>query len=165
MEGTLEEQRRVLGITPFEAIRKWEAAGELEAVLRDCRVGNYTKNTLALWAVAHDVIDLSRATPERLERYKGIGPKTSRFFILWTRPWERYAALDIHILRWLNSQGIRAPKTTPKGKRYYELEQEFLRLADEAGLTPRELDYKIWCEYAGRTQEDAGYEAATDLLG
>ena len=145
--------------TPLEAVRVWDReAGKLVEVLRDCRIGNYTKNAQALREVAHcPLLDLATVSPEQLEQFHGIGPKTSRFFILWTRPWERYAALDTHILRWLNEQGIKAPRTTPKGKRYYELEAEFIRLADEAGMTPRELDYQIWTEAAGRSQEDAGY--------
>jgi thermostable 8-oxoguanine DNA glycosylase len=74
----------------------------------------------------------------------GIGPKTSRFFILWTRPHERYAALDVHILRWLRGLGHNAPRSTPNGRKYGELEKIFLSEADKRGLSPGELDAQVW---------------------
>ena len=132
--------------TPFEIIRKLDATGKLESSFRLARTGNYGKVTAAARGMANAGLDLLTCTPEDLEKIKGIGPKTSRFFIIWTRPDECYAALDVHILRWLREQGHDAPNSTPQStKRYRELEQIFIKEAADRGKTPRELDEEIWC--------------------
>lgn len=131
--------------SPFDAVRKWTRAGQLGATLRACRTGNYGKLEAALRALLDSGLDLATCSPEELETIHGIGPKTSRFFILWTRPAYRCAALDVHILRWLRGQGYDAPRNTPPAsKRYQELEAAFLAEADKRGVTPRELDWQIW---------------------
>jgi thermostable 8-oxoguanine DNA glycosylase len=145
------------GVGPLDAIANWDREDLLADKLCEARVGNYQKNTRCLRELAQADIDFRTCLPQELEAIYGIGPKTSRFFILWTRPGVRYACLDVHILQWLQDQGVNAPTRTPRGRRYYELEEVFLKMADERGLTPRQLDYKIWCEGAGRTQEGAGY--------
>ena len=137
------------GSTPFERVKNLAIKGVLGDYLRAARVGNYKKTTRAFFEIATSRIDLSSCTPDDLEKIHGIGPKTSRFFILWTRPGERYAALDVHILRWMGEQGYKVPKQTPTGKRYAEIEQWFLAEADARKMTPRELDAKIWSEATG----------------
>lgn len=89
-------------------------------------------------------------TVEDLENIKGIGAKTARFFIMHSRPNQRIAVLDTHILHWLRDQGVAAPKTTPsKGsKKYKDLELTFLTLADKLGEDPAILDLRIWNEYS-----------------
>ena len=87
--------------------------------------------------------------PEELEEIHGIGPKTSRFFIMWTRPGANYAALDTHILKWLALRGHKVPKSTPSGKKYKEIEKIFLREAAELGMSPQELDTIIWKSFSG----------------
>lgn len=146
------------GQTPLEWIRGL-GPDKLLQELMQARTGNYKKNHKCLWELAHWGLNLQTCTPQDLEAIYGIGPKTSRFFILWTRPNERFAVLDVHILRWLRSQGVGCPERTPRGKRYYDLERRFIKLADSLGKTPRELDYEIWCAASGRTQEGAGYES------
>lgn len=89
---------------------------------------------------------LRKATVEQLEDVYGIGPKTARFFVMCHKG-GNYAALDTHILKYLNSKGIEAPLTTPKGKKYLELEQEFLKLVP-SNMTPAEFDLEIWKQYA-----------------
>lgn len=132
--------------TPFETIRHLDESGALEDSFRLARTGNYGKVTAAARGMARAGLDLYTCTPGDLERVKGIGPKTSRFFIMWTRPDASYAALDVHILRWLRAQGYDAPKSTPQSqKRYAELEHIFIKEAEARGKTPRELDEEIWC--------------------
>ena len=88
---------------------------------------------------------LETATLEELEEIYGIGPKTSRFFLMHSRPNQRVAALDTHILKELNAQGVPAPKSTPAyGRKYKQLEQEFIRLADVAGMSVADYDLHIW---------------------
>jgi hypothetical protein len=92
-------------------------------------------------------LNLHTCTVEDLESVFGIGPKTARCFLMHSRKGMRIAGLDVHILRFLSDHGIEVPKSTPTGKRYKVLEQEFLRLCDEAGREPAEYDLAIWNEY------------------
>jgi hypothetical protein len=133
---------------PFEALRSWIDHKKLGQELRRARTGNYHKLEVAfaeivrLWTGRR--LDLKTCTPEQLEKIPGIGCKTSRFFIVWTRPDEPYAVLDVHVLRWMRGLGYDAPKSTPSASRYVALERIFLSEARKRGLTPRELDLKIW---------------------
>lgn len=129
---------------PFDFLRILIDEENLDWVVRDMRCGNYTKIERCFRELAAAKLDLMKCRPEDLEAIHGIGPKTSRFFILWTRPGERYAALDVHVLRWMRVLGYDAPKSTPNGRRYRELEVAFLAEADERKMTPRELDAAIW---------------------
>jgi endonuclease III len=143
--------------THFEAVRRSRKLKNgdstiLGLALHKARTGNYTKIERALCELVDADLDLATVAPDALEAIHGIGPKTARFFILWTRPNERYAALDTHILKWMKARGYqRIPKSTPTGKRYAEIEQQFIAEADKRGMTPRELDHAIWDHYANGT--------------
>lgn len=142
-------------ITPFQMIRKLTGA-QLDSCLRTTKTGNYTKLNRALSKLAFDYIELQTCTPEMLEQVPGIGFKTSRFFIMWIRPSEEYAALDVHVLRWMRNHGYPAPKSTPSNpKEYAMLEKLFIAEAKKRNMTAREFDMKIWEAGAGRTQETA----------
>jgi hypothetical protein len=144
--------------TPFAWIGSLKAQHQLAHALRGARMGNYGKLERSFSALAEteNELDLASCSPDRLERIHGIGPKTSRFFILWTRPGARFAALDTHILKWLRFLGQRAPKTTPSSPHYRRLEQVFLQEADRRGVQPRTLDGIIW-DFCSRTSPDAGH--------
>lgn len=129
---------------PFDMIRRLIKEGKLKEIIKNIKTGNYNKLEKALTEITSSNLNLETCQPEDLEKIHGIGPKTSRFFIIWIRPNERFAALDVHVLRWLNSIGIKAPKTTPNSKAYAKLEQLFIKEADRRGMTPRELDLQIW---------------------
>ncbi len=135
---------RDVGVGPFWHVRTLAAGNDLGNTLRDCKSGNYTKLEHAFKSLVEADLDLRLCSPQDLEKIKGIGPKTSRFFILWTRPNARYAALDTHILKWMRYLGYNAPLTTPTGKKYAELELAFLAEADERKIKPAKLDYAIW---------------------
>lgn len=133
--------------SPFELIQILVERGQLEESLRKARTGNYRKLARAFdfLRFVYPFPDLTTVTPEILEHVPGIGPKTSRFFILWTRPEARVAALDTHVLKWLRFLGHKCPKSTPsEGLNYSRLETVVLAEADKRGMTPRELDSKIW---------------------
>ncbi len=149
------------GESPFDLIRRLAKSHTLLSVLRECRTGNYGKINRCFKELAGGWMDLNlrHCEPADLEKIHGIGPKTSRFFILWTRPEARYAALDVHILRWLRAQGYPAPRSTPVGKQYEQLEKAFLAEADSRGKTPRELDYEIWSAASGEIQATSGFPA------
>ena len=92
--------------------------------------------------------NLKNVSVEELESIKGIGSKTARFFVLHSRPKVRHAVLDTHILKWMGSLGVNVPKATPPKKKYKELEEKFLALADERKMSVADLDLHIWKTYA-----------------
>ncbi len=131
--------------SPFEWVRYLRRAGVLAQGLIESRTGNYTKIERAFSGIVDAKLNLKTCTPAELEKIHGIGPKTSRFFILWTRPGARVAALDTHILKWLRYLGHDAPLSTPQSsERYIKLEKIILDEADQRGMTPRDLDAAIW---------------------
>lgn len=136
-------------IMPFEQIKIWIENSSLEEELKKAKIGNYNKMYICFKELIKSNINLFTCSPADLEKIHGIGPKTARFFILWTRPDANVAALDVHILRWLGKQGYNVPKSTPNGKKYAELEKAFLNEAEKLNLAPAELDKNIWTESSG----------------
>lgn len=134
--------------SPFGSIRSLLIHGKLGARLRELRSGQYTRLEKALGQLATGALDLRTCSVSALECIHGIGPKTARYFILRTRPGARVAALDTHILKWLRVLGHKAPKSTPSGRSYARWEQVFLGEADRLGLSPQDLDHRIWMHYA-----------------
>lgn len=141
-------QFRQEGESWFAMLRRIKAAGTLRATIEASRTGNYGRMEKSFDRLSSFSADLTTVRPCQLEQIPGIGPKTSRFFILWCRPHERLAALDVHVLRWLREQGHTTPLSTPTGQMYVKLERLFLEEADARGLTPRDLDHRIWCKYS-----------------
>lgn len=119
-------------------------------LLRAARTGRYEVLERAVKGLSSTRIDLRTCSAEELERIPGIGPKTSRFFVAWTRPESRVAILDRHVLRWMRANGYNnVPENTPGNpKQYARLERAFLNEADERKMTPRELDLEIWLKAA-----------------
>lgn len=135
---------------PFTTLRSLIQDNALDHALRSARTGNYSKLLKCLPAITH--LDPVTCSIQDLEACHGIGPKTARFFLLWTRPDARYAALDTHVLKWLRTLGHTAPKSTPPaGPRYRQLEAIFLAEADKRNLSPRQLDLAVWDHYANGT--------------
>ncbi len=136
--------------TPFDTARTWLLKDNFRDRIVKARTGNYRKLERAVrWLVVADTLgelSLENATAADLERCPGIGPKTSRFFILWTRPSARHAALDVHVLRWLRNNGHPdAPLSTPQSKaKYGHWERVFIDAADRLGVTPAQLDAAVW---------------------
>jgi len=136
-------------LTPFETIKSLVKIRVFGAYLQIAKVGQYKRIYRALRDLAESGIDLKTCTVEDLEAIHGIGPKTSRFIIMHSRPKQRLATLDTHILRWMRDQGIDTPKATPQSKKLYQkLEQKFLTLCDKCGMIPSQLDLKIWKQYS-----------------
>lgn len=124
----------------------------LKGILIDCGTGNYEKLYRCFVALSvASSLDLGACEPSELEQIHGIGPKTSRFFILWTRDNANFAALDVHILRWLKTEKgyPNIPRTTPTGEEYLRIEKIFLEEARKAEMTARELDREIWMKGSG----------------
>ena len=136
-------------LTPFETIKSLIKIRVFGAYLQMAKVGQYKRIYRALRDLAESGIDLKTCTVEDLEAIHGIGPKTSRFIIMHSRPNQRLATLDTHILRWMRDQGIETPKATPQSRKLYQkLEQKFLTLCDKRAILPSQLDLKIWKQYS-----------------
>ena len=136
-------------LTPFETIKSLIGANIFGGYLQHAKLGQYKRIYRALRDLAESDIDLKTCTVEELEAIYGIGPKTSRFIIMHSRPNQRLATLDTHILRWMRDQGIKTPKATPQSKKLYkELEQKFLTLCDKCAILPSQLDLQIWKQYS-----------------
>lgn len=141
---------------PFQIINRWVSlfdsvtAGPsaLSQKLKECGIGCHKLKARSMLALAKAKIDLRTCTPEELEKFPGIGPKTSRFFILHSRRDAKVACLDVHILRYMREKrkipGV--PNQTPQSrKKYLELETTFLGLVPR-GKTPAEFDLHLWLE-------------------
>ena len=131
--------------SPFHFIHFLIFAGHLENRLRLCKIGQYKRIEQALVGIMN-LKNLRICTVADLEKVHGIGPKTARMFLLHSRPNQRVAVLDTHVLAHLRDCGVKdVPRNTPpKGKNYERLELEFLAYADAMAMTPAEFDADIW---------------------
>ncbi len=131
-----------MGETPFEFINRLIAGDNLLEHLQSCKTGSYTKLNQTFRGIVS--LNVLTCSVSELEAIHGIGPKTSRFFVVWTRKDQPYAALDVHVLRWLKYLGHDVPKSTPSGDKYLAIQKIFLDEAEARGRDPRELDSEIW---------------------
>lgn len=103
----------------FSKIRAMEKQERLE-LLKHFRLGKY--NTLMKFL---DTPWDGTMTTESLERLPGVGPKTSRFFLMHSLPNPTpMAALDTHILKYLRSHGI--PKLRAIKKHIKDLKKSLI---------------------------------------
>lgn len=150
--------------SPFEHLRNLIASCKLLEELQAHGFGQYTKLLRAFTEAATSDLDLDRVTVEQLERIHGVGPKTSRYFIMRTQPTARVAALDTHILRWLRDEMGHedVPESTPsEGPQYERVERLFLEEARRLRKRPSRLDAEIWDRYS-RSGMDMGESAHVD---
>jgi len=141
--------------TPFQFLEFLNKGVWLWNTIRLHKLGQYKRLESAFKGILDFKGRLSTITAEELESVKGIGSKTSRFFILHSRPDQQIAVLDTHILKWLaKATRIGMPKATPSSKKKYrELEQLFLTEASIRNIKPADLDLQIWKEYSKNTQK------------
>ena len=136
----------------FHALRSLGKT-RIDTVLRKVRMGQYKRITNAFESVSH-LNNLQTCTFDQLEKFDGIGGKTSRFFVLHTQKNARCAVLDTHILKHIKAEHpdeyVRniVPKSTPSGNLYNVLEHKFLKMVDKTSMTVAEYDLKIWKQYA-----------------
>jgi hypothetical protein len=138
------------GVTPLAYL---ESLGhDLHNVLVANRVGQYNRIERAIRDSFG--LDLKTATVEELEQVFGVGRKTSRLFVLHSRPDAQVIPLDRHILKWIRHQGVaNVPDDTPSSGREYErLERIALALIGVhfPGLTVAQADLLIWAKQSGR---------------
>lgn len=135
----------IKNITPFEYLSYLNENNILEPMIREAKLGQYKRLTRIFKQCIS--LNLEKVSIDELEKIPGIGPKTSRFFILHSRPNQELAVLDTHILSWLN-QNINdktIPKSTPQSySRYKTLEKLFLNEAKKRNIKPEIFDLQIW---------------------
>jgi thermostable 8-oxoguanine DNA glycosylase len=117
--------------------------------LRRVRMGKYALLTRCYRASLASGFNLRTVTTEELETIPGFGQKSSRFFILHSRPGANVAVIDTHMLKYLRAiEAPNVPKTIPSGKDYTRLEELLLQKAKSLGLKMAEFDLNIWKWYA-----------------
>lgn len=137
--------------SPFKKVSAAIADGSLDMHLRKCKLGRYERTSKAFQQSIG--LKLETSTLDDLEDVYGVGPKTSRFFLLHTRHDVRVAVLDTHILKRLRETYPDAPKATPQSRREYrKWEKHALELADKDGLSPFEFDKVNWTRFAVSTR-------------
>lgn len=119
-------------------------------------IGCWRSKGRAIAALVRSGLDLRTCSTDDLEKIPGIGPKTSRYFILHTRPGVEVACLDTHVLRYLRHEGYDVPLSTPTGKRYREIEKIFIEKARMTGKTIAEFDLWIWNQFARKERVNHG---------
>jgi len=143
--------------SPFELIKNYK--GDLPKKLRSHGMGCYNHRAKTFKELADSDLNLKECTVEELESISGIGPKTSRFFILHTRQNINNAALDVHILKFMSDLGYKVPSVTPPaGKKYKEIEKQFISIAKKSKLSIAEFDLTVWRVYSGTfTEKDKNF--------
>jgi len=144
LDGMLTTLRGDMPFDKFGQLEYWELRG----LLQMWRIGQYRRISEAFQQTFERKPNLFTCSVEDLESIYGVGPKTARFFIVHSRPGQRYAVLDTHVLKHLASLGYKVPKSTPTGANYRRLEKIVLALADGAKMTPADFDLSIWNSYA-----------------
>jgi thermostable 8-oxoguanine DNA glycosylase len=140
--------------TLMQAINEMSTA-QLRGNLVRVKMGQYNRLTQLVKELAYRIesgeLELRTCAAKDLEAFPGLGPKTARFFLLYTRKEIRVAVLDTHILRWMQENLVAlllrpgaVPKSTPSGERYAVLERAFLRYCDTHGLDPAQFDLALW---------------------
>lgn len=134
---------------PFEIIKKFD--NTLPNILNLNGIGCYNLKAKSMIEISKSNLNLRNCSAEDLEKINGIGYKTSRCFILHTRKNARYAGIDTHLLKFLNSLGFNYGFVTPNSKKkYLEIEKIFLQICDLLEIIPSEMDLEIWKAYSSK---------------
>lgn len=152
LENLLANWRKP-GESAFQVVRIIANKTSLAEEMRKAGIGCFNNKAKSFIALANSGLDLKTCSVEELEAIPGIGPKTARCFLMHSRPNQQYAGLDRHILNYMSDCGISTPKNTPTGKKYKDLEQQFLRLVKMSKKSVADLDLMIWKVYSGRHQD------------
>lgn len=117
--------------------------------LKENGVGCYNNKGRTFLELTKSNLNLKKCSAEDLEKIYGIGMKTSRCFIIHSRPEAKYVGLDTHILKFIRYLGYDVPKSTPNSKsKYLEIEGLFLTLVSDVDLSIADIDLLIWNFYS-----------------
>jgi thermostable 8-oxoguanine DNA glycosylase len=141
---------KIIQFSPFELIEYFLSQKLLLKQLQRVKMGQYNRLEKAFKEVIN--LDVFNCNIQQLESIPGIGPKTARFYLLHSRPNQKIAVLDTHVLKWLREElKLEAPKSTPSSKKYLELEVAFLKYCQDNGKDPATFDLEIWNKYSSKT--------------
>lgn len=143
-------------ISPFHQIKILSQNEKLSQQVEKFKLGNYSKIIPLFEELANSNINLKNVSVEELEKFKGIGKKTSRYFITHTRPnIKDIAVLDTHVIKHikeLQEQGkITSNLSIPKSitpKKYDEIESIYCHYLNDIGVDYAEYDLRVWNNYA-----------------
>ncbi len=141
--------------TPFKVLNALLDNSSLVLTLKRYKIGQYTKLVKFAKHITQANLDLRTCSLEDLMACPGVGPKTARFFLIYTRPNQKVAVLDVHILRHLRESGYPdAPETTPQNPSVYKKWEDIvLSIAEREGISPVDLDDTIWRARAWKPKE------------
>jgi endonuclease III len=134
-------------VSPFDIIKYIVENADLAQEMKKYGIGCYNFKSKSFKELINSNLNLRICSVDDLEKIAGIGPKSSRCFLLHSRPNQSLAGLDRHILRFMRDLGHDVPQSTPTGKKYKEIEQKFIKIAQDLGKTPAELDLECWNKY------------------
>jgi hypothetical protein len=136
---------------PFELLKRLRDGDAIESMIKNVGLGKNTLLTRAYTEMANRYergFDLRTCSASELEEIPGIGFKTSRFFLLHSRPQQEIAVIDTHILHYLRDKGYDVPRNTPaSASKYAELEKLVLKLAKRAKKSVADFDLWVWRKY------------------
>ena len=108
--------------SPFEFIVQM-GGGSLAKRIKSSSLGQHNKIYRAFRDLAFDYKGkLRTCSASELEKVFGIGPKTSRFFLLHTRKGSEQIVFDTHLSKWFKERGIVPFTGTPSEKQYAKYE-------------------------------------------
>lgn len=152
LEGFLTSLRENYGsdiTTPFQLIYNADSVGCLRSEIEKSRLGQYNRLEKSFRKTTDFIGKMKTITRDELETIPGVGPKTSRFYLLHSRPGLQMAVLDTHILHYMRDNGLTTLTITPDKKKYDSIEQIFLNHAKTINKTVADLDLEIWKKYSG----------------
>jgi thermostable 8-oxoguanine DNA glycosylase len=146
------------GVSPFQTIKSAEQHGILFEEIKKAKLGQYKKLNSGFKYISGCEYNLSRMTPEILEKIPGVGMKSSRFFLLHSDKFynNKIAILDTHILKFIRENiDEKAPKSTPVIPLTYRFwESRFLQWCEVNNKNVADFDLEIWKSYARTKRED-----------
>ena len=139
-------------INPFQSLKSAEQHGILFEEIKKAKLGQYKKIYSGFKFITQIDYNLSKMTPQILEKIPGVGMKTSRFFLLHSDTFykDKIAILDTHILKFIKENiDDRAPKSTPVIPLTYRFwEDMFLSWCKQNDKNVADFDLEVWKSYA-----------------
>jgi hypothetical protein len=145
--------------SPFALIRSHIQRGVLDDCIKQARLGNYNKMGTCFRRLVSSKLDLETCGIDELEAIPYIGCKTSRYFLMYTRPvhqTNRIAVIDTHTWKWVKSDpwakqrllemGVETiPDKPPSDRKRYRLFEEVVVAdAHRKGISTRNWDIANW---------------------
>ena len=139
-------------INPFQSLKSAEQHGILFEEIKKAKLGQYKKIYSGFKFITQIDYNLSKMTPQILEKIPGIGMKSSRFFLLHSDTFykDKIAILDTHILKFIKENiDDKAPKSTPVIPITYRFwEDMFLSWCRQNNKNVADFDLEVWKSYA-----------------